>query len=308
MIGCFGKVPSSPDFVSLHGAADEVCEFDAWLQPALAALQDREDWRELFDRLPVSFFSYRARNGNWLLGGLISSRDASSRRYPFFIFQTVKASEAGLLVNPFTLGELFSGQIKPLLHMAAQGESTAVLFERIKALRPLQKQDFELFKRVHDKFLMNFSLRDVTNALEGAYPEFVTNAVLTRLNALKAQLHQETPLGISLPLPAERGLKNPAADLWVTWLTRMTSGNAVPQVSVLADDFMRPRLFCFVSRNTRAIYRVLTGIADRKEGYDVLEPFDAFDEHHPVHVFPEIDRPLYDVIDRFVDAPDLKSV
>jgi len=25
MIGCFGKLPSSADFVSLHGAAEEVC-------------------------------------------------------------------------------------------------------------------------------------------------------------------------------------------------------------------------------------------------------------------------------------------
>ena len=94
MIGCFGKVPSSPDFVSLQGAGDDVCEFDGWLQGALAALQHREDWRELFDALPVCFFSYRARSGNWLLGGLISSKDSSGRRYPFFIFQTLKASEA----------------------------------------------------------------------------------------------------------------------------------------------------------------------------------------------------------------------
>ena len=105
----------------------------------------------------MCFFSYRARSGNWLLGGLISSRDASGRRYPFFIFQTLKASEAEPLVNPFTLGELFSGQIRPLLHMAVQGESTSALFERIKALRPLQGQDFELFRRVHDKFLVNFN-------------------------------------------------------------------------------------------------------------------------------------------------------
>ncbi|MFH7489671.1 type VI secretion system-associated protein TagF, partial [Pseudomonas syringae pv. tagetis] len=78
---------------------------------------------------------------------LISPRDPSARRYPFFIFQTVKSSAAGLFVNPFTLSELIAGQIKPLLHMAAQGEGTSVLFERIIALRPLQGQDFELFRR-----------------------------------------------------------------------------------------------------------------------------------------------------------------
>ena len=308
MIGCFGKVPASPDFVSLHGAADDVCEFDAWLQGALAALQPLEDWRELFDGLPLCFFCYRARSGNWVLGGLISSRDSSQRRYPFFIFQSIKASEAGPLVNPFTLGELFCGQIRPLLHMAAQGESTSVLFDRIKALRPLQGKDFELFRRVHDKFLVNFNLRDIATALEGAYPEFVTNAVLTRLQALNRHLHHGTPIGIALPLPAERGLKNPTADLWVTWLTRMTPGNAVPQISLLADDFMRPRLICFASRTTSDAYRVLTGTGERAQSFDVLGSFEAFDEYHPAGVFPEIDRPLDDVIDRFVAALDSKSV
>jgi type VI secretion system protein ImpM len=206
------------------------------------------------------------------------------------------------------LGELFSGQIKPLLHMAAQGENTSVLFERIKALRPLQLQDFELFRRVHAKFLVNFNLRDIATALESSYPEFVTNAVLTRLQALKRPLQHGSPMGIALPLPAERGLKNPVADLWVTWLTRMTPGNAVPQISLLADDFMRPRLICFASRTTGDAYRVLTGIGERSQSYDVLASFDAFDEHHAAHAFPEIDRPLDDVIDRFVDALDSKSV
>lgn len=308
MIGCFGKVPASPDFVSLHGAVDDVCEFDGWLQGALAALQQREDWRGLFDALPVCFFSYRARSGNWLLGGLISSMDASQRRYPFFIFQTVKAADAEPFDNPFTLGELFSAQIKPLLHMAAQGESTTVLFERIKALRSLQIQDFDLFRRVHDKFLVNFSLRDIATALAGSHPEFVTNAVLTRLQALKSPLQHGTPIGITLPLPAERGLKNPTADLWLTWLTRMTPGHAVPQVSLLADDFMRPRLICFASRTTSNAYRVLTGSGEHAQGCDLLASFDAFDEHHAAHAFPEIDRPLDDVIDRFVDALDSKSV
>jgi type VI secretion system protein ImpM len=308
MIGCFGKIPASADFVSLHGAADEVCEFDAWLQSALAAMQHREDWRELFDDLPVCFFAYRARSGNWLMGGLISSRDASMRRYPFFIFQTVKANDAGPLTNPFTLSELFCGQIKPLLHMAVQGEHAQTLFERIKALRPLQGKDFELFRRVHQKFLVNFNLRDITNALQIAHPEFVVNAVLTRLHALKQPMHHRDALAICLPLPAERGLKNPTADLWVDWLRRMSADRSCPEVSLLADDFMRPKLICFPSRHATVAYRALTGISERTERYDVLADFAAFDEHHRIPDLPNIDCPLDDAIDRFVDALNVKSV
>ncbi|MNC36566.1 hypothetical protein D3C75_850920 [compost metagenome] len=103
-------------------------------------------------------------------------------------------------------------------------------------------------------------------------------------------------------------MKNPTADLWVTWLTHMTPERAVPQISLLADDFMRPRLICFASRSTCDAYRLLTGIGERSQSYDVLASFDAFDEHHRQHTFAEIDRPLGDVIDRFVDALDSKPV
>ncbi|WP_296185902.1 type VI secretion system-associated protein TagF [Pseudomonas sp. UBA1879] len=308
MIGCFGKIPASADFVSLHGAADEACEFDGWLQDSLAAIHPREDWRTLFDRLPACFFSYRARSGNWLLGGLISSMDASQRRYPLFIFQTLKAADTERLINPFTLSELFCAQIKPLLHLGAQGEQPRLLFEKIKALRPLQGQDFALFRQVHEKFLRNFNLGDISEALKNAYPEFITQAVLTRLHALRRPLHHANAPSVCLPLPAERGLKNPTADLWVDWLTRLSANRVSPQVSVLADDFMRPKLFCFPSRSDHSLYAVLADNGASTGHYDVLANFATFDEHHRPPVFPDAECPLYDVIDRIVDAPDVKSV
>lgn len=302
MIGCFGKLPSSADFVSLHGAAEEVCEFDAWLQSSLAAMRHREDWQALFDALPRCFFNYRARNGNWLLGGLLSSRDTSQRRYPFFIFQLLKGEEGTALLNPFTLGELFSAQIKPLLQQAVQGADSAGLFERIKALRPLQAQDLDLFRRVHAKFLHDFSFADVARALHGSWPSFDSATALARLQASHTALHADFDGGLELPLPAERGLKNPTADLWLTWLTRMSGHPSVPAVSLLADDFMHPRLFCFPSRHTSSAYRLLSGCADAHQHLAMLGPLAAAPRKH------DYDRPLEHVIDQFVDALDATPV
>ncbi|MCE5988342.1 MULTISPECIES: type VI secretion system-associated protein TagF [unclassified Pseudomonas] len=302
MIGCFGKLPSSADFVSLHGAAEEVCEFDAWLQSALAAMRHREDWQALFDSLPMCFFNYRARNGNWLLGGLLSSRDASQRRYPFFIFQLLKGEEGAALANPFTLAELFSTQIKPLLHQAVQGADCANLFERIKALRPLQPQDLDLFRRVHAKFLHDFSFSDIARALHGSWPGFDSATALAGLQASRAVLHGDFEGGIELPLPAERGLKNPTADLWLTWLARMSRHPGVPAVSLLADDFMLPRLYCFPSRHANCAYRLLSGCADARQHLELLSPLAVAPWQH------DYDRPLEHVIDQFVDALDATPV
>ncbi|WP_409280297.1 type VI secretion system-associated protein TagF [Pseudomonas sp. KCJK8751] len=302
MIGCFGKLPSSADFVSLHGAAEEVCEFDAWLQSALAAMRHREDWQALFDALPMCFFNYRASNGNWLLGGLLSSRDASQRRYPFFIFQLLKGEGATMLVNPFTLGELFSAQIKPMLHQAVQGADCASLFERIKALRPLQAQDLDLFRQVHAKFLKDFSLADVARALLRSWPDFKSDKALALLQASRAVLHNDFAGGIELPLPAERGLKNPTADLWLTWLTRMSRQPGVPAVSMLADDFMKPRLYCLPSRHANCAYRLLSGCAEAGQHLEPLDPLTVPPRLH------DYDRSLEHVIDQFVDALDATPV
>ncbi|MDZ3991643.1 type VI secretion system-associated protein TagF [Pseudomonas sp. Teo4] len=302
MIGCFGKLPSSADFVSLHGAAEEVCEFDAWLQASLAAMRHREDWQALFDGLPMCFFNYQARNGNRLLGGLLSSRDASERRYPFFIFQLLKGQEGEALHNPFTLGELFSAQIKPLLHQAVQGTDCAALFERIKALRPLHGQDLDLFRRVHAKFLHDFSFSDIARALQGSWPTFDSTTALAHLRSVAGALNGDYQGGIELPLPAERGLKNPTADLWQTWLTRLGASRGVPAVSLLADDFMHPTLFCFPSRHSSNAYRLLSGTAQAPLHLELLSPLPLVPHTH------DYDRPLERVIDLFVDTLDATPV
>lgn len=302
MIGCFGKLPSNADFVSLHGAAEEVCEFDAWLQSSLAAMRHQDDWQTVFDALPMCFFSYRARNGNWLLGGLLSSRDASERRYPFFIFQLLREQEEDALLNPFTLGELFTAQIKPLLHQAVQSSDRDDLFDRIKALRPLQSQDLDLFRRVHVKFLQDLSFNDIARALRGSWPTFDNATALTNLKATWTALHHDFEGGIEMPLPAERGLKNPTADLWLTWLARMSDPRRIPTVSLLADDFMHPRLFCFPSRHSSNAYRLLTGNADRHQHLELLTPTPSATSQH------DYDRPLERVIEQFVDALDATPV
>lgn len=163
MIGCFGKLPASADFVSLHGVLPEVAEFDLWLQRTLVDLDQSAQWQSHFDELPLCYFSFVSTTGAWLLGGVVSSHDSSGRRYPFFIFQLVRPSDSGL--NAHTLSEVFAAQIKPLLIDASQGLDAASVFQQLKALRPWDLADVALYRRVHVKFLDDFELRDVANAL-----------------------------------------------------------------------------------------------------------------------------------------------
>ncbi len=303
MIGCFGKVPASADFVSLNGALPEVCEFDLWLQNSLGRMQTREDWRELFDELPLCFFSYRSRNGQWLLGGFISSRDASGRRYPFMVFQSIKVDSSDPFTNPHTLCELFAGQIKPLLMQGAQGADIEQIFARLRTMRLWTAKDLDLYRRVHDKFLMDFNLRDVSRPLRHSYPEFGTQSGLASLYKLRKAMRNNEPPAISLPLPAESGLKRPMADLWCTLLSRLRGKTGMPDVSVLVDSFMRPGLLCFPSRGNSEMYRMLTGIAAPEDRYNLLDPLPEPASAASL-VLPADHLALNDFIERFIDARD----
>lgn len=247
------------------------------------------------------FFNYRARNGNWLLGGLLSSRDASQRRYPFFIFQLIKGEEGIAGVNPFTLGELFSAQIKPLLHQPYKAPIAPVCSNG-SSLAPAAGPGPGPVPPVHAKFLHDFSFADVARALHGSWPGFDSATALAHLKNSRGSLHGDFAGGIELPLPAERGLKNPVADLWLTWLTRMSGSHGVPAVSLLADDFMHPRLYCFPSRHANCAYRLLSGCADKGEHLKLLSPLTGAAQLH------DYDRPLEHVIDQFVDALDATPV
>lgn len=303
MIGCFGKVPASADFVSLNGAMPEVCEFDLWLQTSLGRMHTREDWRELFDELPVCFFSYRSRSGQWLLGGFISSRDASGRRYPFMVFQSIKVDPNDPFLNPHTLCELFAGQIKPLLMQAAQGADVEQIFARLRTMRLWTSKDLDLYRRVHEKFLMDFNLRDVSRPLRHSYPEFDTQSGLASLYRLRKSMKTNEPAAISLPLPAESGLKRPMADMWCTLLSRLRAKAGMPDVSVLVDSFMRPGLLCFPARGNSEMYRMLTGIAAPEARYDLLDPLSSPTSAASL-VLPADHLALNDFIERFVSAQD----
>jgi len=281
MIGCFGKVPAKADFVGSNASGAVIQELDQWLQNALLQFLDHDDWKHRFDSLPVCFFNYHARNGSDVMGAMMSSADASGRRYPFLIFQMLKA-EGREDVLPFinTMVETFAGQAQQILTNSVHGEEPIDPVAAIQELRALNDQDLSLYQRIHDRFLHDYSFEDIAQALEWGWPEFVSGACLHRLHYALSRWEDGSAQAVMLPLPAERGLKRPVADLWQQWLGQACAMET-PVMSLLIDDFMRPRLLLMpVWRSAEQFFEVLSNPANRRLCIDVLSPF-ADDELHP---------------------------
>ncbi|WP_110643763.1 type VI secretion system-associated protein TagF [Salinicola sp. CPA57] len=281
MIGCFGKIPAKADFVGVNAAGAVIQELDQWLQRALVQFLDHEDWMHRFDALPVCFFHYHARNGSDVMGAMISSGDASGRRYPFFIFQMLK-TEGRPSVLPYlhTLGEIFAGQAREILTDSVHGSAPIDPTVAIEDLRRWTDQDLTLYQRIHERFLQDYSFDDIARSLEWGWPEFIASACLHRLHFALESWRAGSTLAVLLPLPAERGLKRPVADLWQQWVGSACQSGA-PVMSLLIDDFMRPRLLLMpVWRSAEAFFEVLSNPDDRRLCIDVLAPF-ADDEPHP---------------------------
>ncbi|WP_218186368.1 type VI secretion system-associated protein TagF [Terasakiispira papahanaumokuakeensis] len=319
-LGCFGKLPSHADFIGINAHDETVRALDGWLQRSLVDWAETEPhWVAQFDALPLNFFSFVDAAGHGLLGGMISSQDASGRRYPFFVFQrlepSIVAQTEGLGLH--TLAETLSGQMRSLLINAVHGGLQPE--QVMDHLRPMSTQDVSLYQQVHMRFLQDFSFADIAASLQRDWPEFIPEATLHRLAALMMRWREQPERGMALlPLPAERGLKRSVADLWLRWLQRglptdsyglsghvskghiskghISKGHNGPEYSSwLLDDFMRPQLL-IVPPSSRAVpfFRALQGSAADSEVFDVLASF-TVDEPHPGHLqLPDMQQPLHE--------------
>lgn len=276
MIGFFGKLPGSADFIAHHAGHKDIRELDGWWQRALNRMAERdEDWQARFDALPLCFFHYRASGGAWLMGAMSPSQDASGRRYPLLVFQRLAVSpvvEGSVGVH--TLGETFAGQVRELLrdvmHCADPLKAQERLLTGIEALRPLDDSDLKLHRRLFARFLEDVRYGDLTRALASGFPDVSAQRLTQDMQALRRQLatgdaRDDTRGQATLPLPPERALKRPAADLWLHWLEH--DNGAPGQISVIVDDFMRPTLMRF-TRDDHDALRILAGSA-----FEVLGPW-----------------------------------
>jgi len=107
----FGKIPARGDFVKgSHGAA-VIQQLDTWVTRGLELMLDDPDWKRRYDEAPpIAFLFAGTRSRHMIAGRLVTSHDASQRRYPLLMGTLAPIDEPLQFIAraPLTLFEAWS--------------------------------------------------------------------------------------------------------------------------------------------------------------------------------------------------------
>lgn len=104
----FGKIPSRGDFVRSANAAAVIQQLDTWVTRGMELMLDDPDWKRRYDLAPpITFLFAGTRSRHMIAGRLVSSRDASQRRFPLLVGTLAPIDDplAFLARAPLTLGD-----------------------------------------------------------------------------------------------------------------------------------------------------------------------------------------------------------
>lgn len=92
ILGYYGKLPLSPEFIRYNTAADEVYQLDQWIQEGMshAIRVLGTAWKEDFAKaVPWNFLFFPPGGRRFLVGAGIPTQDQAGRHFPFFLFLIV---------------------------------------------------------------------------------------------------------------------------------------------------------------------------------------------------------------------------
>jgi len=87
-IGCFGKLPISPEFIKVNASGSALQAFDQWLQEGIHyARTKHKGWSEDFLKMDTWNFVFTSPDNQELLIGIVSPKqDRAGRTFPFLLF------------------------------------------------------------------------------------------------------------------------------------------------------------------------------------------------------------------------------
>ena len=153
-VGCFGKLPLSPEFIRVNAKGATLQAFDQWIQEGLLWCRAKlgPQWRNDFLQSETWHFLFQIpQKDEWLIGVMTPSQDKAGRVFPmtlFFRFQLPHSAQKLLPLAPLLLQE-FLDKAKGLIQEEWKTFSLVEFREKVAHLISMnslkQEQVLELY-------------------------------------------------------------------------------------------------------------------------------------------------------------------
>lgn len=163
-VGCFGKLPLSPEFIRVNAKGATLEAFDQWIQEGLLWCREKlgPQWRRDFLQSETWHFLFQTPNQEeWLIGVISPSHDKAGRGFPMMLFLRFENSDGDHTIIPMLplLLQDFLEKAKNLLQEEWKNLSLVEFRQKVSQLihvSPLRK---EQVSQLYHEFLHSYSLK-----------------------------------------------------------------------------------------------------------------------------------------------------
>ncbi len=216
----FGKIPSRGDFVKSLAGARIVALVDNWVALGIEMLAANPHWKRYYDSAePIDFLFLSPHRGRAICGTLITSGDASARRFPFIaatLFE-VDGALAFLPLSPLLL-ERHANRQRALARHAASSQDANDALSALDGMQLDVEPAAERFLAGYRQFLAITAIAGLDKQLANGNCSSVRQMVLAigfLLQPVLTNYAQAPQKGLSIPLPGDPAQAVLAKALWL---------------------------------------------------------------------------------------------
>jgi type VI secretion system protein ImpM len=229
-VGCFGKLPLSPEFIRVNAKGPALQGFDQWLQEGLHGYRASSggSWIQNYLQSDTWSFLFAVPGGTECLVGVVApNQDKAGRGFPMVIFLRLDAQEfAGRLHKAPMYFQSFLDGAKQMVEEEWKGYSLQEFRERVNSWEAPEPGNWDSLDRLYQEFLGAYTLDGLLELCEARRGVVSLAAVKARVREMVAS-HRPSNMskaGQLMPFPL---IYDPAIPFeipfWMAYLKKMAN-------------------------------------------------------------------------------------
>ena len=217
ILGYYGKLPLSSEFIRCQASGAEIEELDRWVREGMYYAKSHmgSSWSNDFAQGDLWGFLYVPRQGCRFLTGLLKpSQDKAGREFPFLVYLVLEKGEfrEHPWCAPMHFKEFFAQSHRVLADVGAESDLARLQF-RLQALAPVEGPETSSVESRYHAELLRRRLRDHWADLFGGFENSRQGQVLQSLLGRRGRLNSAIPPQWLAKLPLSSSSKEETYDL-----------------------------------------------------------------------------------------------